>query len=127
MLNQAVYLAMVVLFGVAAFLVPIFYKRRYRYFAVRFRGTVYQQRFQAGWPIMTVGAETLCIGCAIFFIWLLNWPPLGQDQWLTLSLVIFSLGCLCFLVGMSLVQSGFTFLRLSSRRTSPENRSDESV
>jgi hypothetical protein len=46
MLNQAVYLAMVVLFGVVAFLVPIFYKRRYRYFAVRFRGTVYQRRFR---------------------------------------------------------------------------------
>jgi hypothetical protein len=70
---------------------------------------------------MTVEAEMLCIGSAIFFIWLLNWPPLGQDQWLTLSLVTFSLGCLCFLVGMSLVQDGIIFLALSSRRTTPEN------
>lgn len=112
---------MVVLFGVAAFLVPIFYKRRYRYFAVRFRGTTYQRRFQVGWPLMTAGAEMLCIGSAILFIWLLSWQPLSQNQRLTLSLGIFSLGCLCFLVGMSLVQSGFTFLRLSSRQTSPEN------
>lgn len=114
MSNQAVYLAMFVLFGVAIFLVPIVYVRRYRYFDLRFRGTVYQRRFQVGWPLMTVEAEMFCLGCAIFFVWLLSWPPLGQDQWLAFSLAIFSPGLLCFLVGMSLVQDGLVFLGVSS-------------
>lgn len=121
MLNQAVYLAMFVLCTVAVFLVPVVYVRRYRYFDDRFRGTVYQRRFRVGWQLMAMGTEIVSFGLMICFIWLLSWPPLGRDQWLMLSLVIFSLGCLCFLSGLSLVQDGFTFLRLRLRRTSPEN------
>lgn len=120
-LNQVVYLVMFVLFSVAAFVVPVVYVRRYRYFAVRIRGTVYQRRFQVGWLLMIPGAVMLCIGCAIVMIWLLNWPPLGPDQWLLLAIVIFSLSFPCLLGGNYLVQDGYAFLRASSRRTSPEN------
>jgi hypothetical protein len=116
----AVYLAMFVLLSACAFLVPVVFVRRYHYYAVRFRGTIYYGRFRFGWPLVTVGSELVSIGGAICCIWLLGWPPLGQDQWLRLWLVIFSLGMLCNLVGLSLVQDGLTFLRMRSRRTSPE-------
>jgi hypothetical protein len=115
---------MFALSGICAFLVPIVYSLRYRYYLGQFHGAVYQRRFQVGWPLTTVGAEMMSIGTAICAVLLLRWPPLGQDRWITLDVVIFSLSVLCLFVGFGVIYwigDPFLFLRERSRRTSPDN------
>ena len=113
-----------VLFSVLVLVSPVLFVRRYRFYAVQLRGTVYQKLFEVGWPLTSVGYEVMSLGCAMVMLWLLGLSPLDQNLWIILACVIFSLGILGFLAGQSVMYwrgDPFRHLRQRARRTSPEN------
>lgn len=111
------YLAVFALMCFGTMLAPLVFVLRYRYYLRQFDLTAYQGRFQIGWPVMTVGAELTCVGGALCMVWLQQWPPLSQDQWLFLPVGTFSPGLVCVFVAQAILAEGFQVLRARSRHT----------
>lgn len=120
---NTLYRALFAVMSIYVVLVPLIFVLRYRYYMRRFDMTVYHKQFQVGWPITGVGIELMGIGGVMVAAWLQQWSPLRQDQWLVLTIVTWTLGSLCMLVGLVLTADGFQYIRTQSRHT-PTNHSN---
>jgi drug/metabolite transporter (DMT)-like permease len=114
--DNAFYFASFVLMSIFGVLMPFVWVLRYRHYNRQFDMTVYQKRLRVGWPLTGVGGELIIISILIGMAYLQQWPPLHQNTWFTLVVIIGSLGFLCFFVGQVVLAEGFQYLRATRSR-----------